>query len=546
MRRGAGVATGGRTVDPVERELNAHEAQASATAAALLLFLWGAVSVFIVPSQFRAVDITHTIVGAVACAWFLATRRRPRPLLAYAFSGTAIADTLLVLPWITMVWCSVGRPFEAVNVPQVGMLTVALIVPRSLALGIAVLLAFLAEGLFVMLYAHHLGIQALLPVGEPALTICFAVPALGLLLLRERRRRLARRHIRLQAESDALARLNPLFADVRAELATQLAIVDTDLAGIAESPARASMARSCERLAAVDAKLGTLAEASPAAHVPQVDATRCDERMFLAADEQLGAVVFAALGAMLAIVWSPIAFHYLGRVNGINLMACGVLNALALALLLRTRRRPSQRRGRIAVIVLYVVGLVAVSINQHAYLALQRPFNPFVGHKLLMVMLGLTAASWVSLGLPLIVFAAAEALTLYYVLGFDAVKDRISVVEPWVMLVFLAISIAALLLRDQRRVTSLALLRDEAHLTALHRRAVMLLSLRDQLNTPLQTLVVDTTRVALQNPTRDVSRAQAAVARLIALSRQLAQLDVPVELQVASFADDALRGARRS
>jgi hypothetical protein len=535
------VAAGGRTVDPVERELNAHEAQASAIAAALLLFLWGAVSVFLVPSQFRAVDITHTIVGAVTCTWFVATRRRPRPMLAYAFTAAAIADTLVVLPWITMVWCAVGRPFEAVNVPQVGMLTVALIVPRSLALGIAVLLAFLAEGLFVTLYAHQLGIQALLPVGEPAVTICFSLPALGFLLLRERRRRLARRHIRLQADSDTLARLNPLFASVRAELATQLAIVANDLAGAAESPARASMARSCERLAVVDAKLGALADASPAARVPPVDATRC-ERSFFAADEQLGAVFFAALGAVLAIVWSPIAFRDLGRAYGINLIACAVMNAVVLAWLLMTRRQPSQRRGRIAVIVLYVVFLVAVSLNQHAYLAVQRPFNPFVGHKLLMMMLGLTAASWVSLGLPLIVFTAAEALTLYYALGFDALKDRISVVEPWVMLVFLAISVAALLLRDQRRVTSLALLRDESRLTALHRRAAMLLSLRDQLNTPLQTLVVDATRVALQNPARDVSRVEAAVARLVALSRRLAQLDVPVESQVAGIAGDALHG----
>jgi hypothetical protein len=536
------VAAGGRTVDPVERELNAHEAQASAIAAALLLFLWGAVSVFLVPSQFRAVDITHTIVGAVTCTWFVATRRRPRPMLAYAFTAAAIADTLVVLPWITMVWCAVGRPFEAVNVPQVGMLTVALIVPRSLALGIAVLLAFLAEALFVTLYAHHLGIQALLPIGEPAITVCFSLLALGFLLLRERRRRLARQHIRLQAESDALARLNPLFANVRAELATQLAIVARDLAGVAESPARASMARSCERLATVDVKLGALADASPAAGVTPVDATTTCERRFLAADEQLGAIVFAALAAVVAMVWAPIAFRELGRAYGINMIACGVLDTMVLALLLMTHRQPSQRRGRIAVIVLYAVGLVAVSLNQLGYLAVQRPFNPFVGHKLLMMMLGLTAASWVSLGLPLIVFTAAEALTLYYALGFDALKDRISVVEPWVMLVFLAISVAALLLRDQRRVTSLALLRDESRLTALHRRAAMLLSLRDQLNTPLQTLVVDATRVALQNPARDVSRVEAAVARLVALSRRLAQLDVPVESQVAGIAGDALHG----
>ncbi|MCU1276984.1 MAG: hypothetical protein JWM53_530, partial [bacterium] len=46
MTEGGGLAQGGGVVDPIERELHAHEAHESALVMALLLFLWGAVSVF--------------------------------------------------------------------------------------------------------------------------------------------------------------------------------------------------------------------------------------------------------------------------------------------------------------------------------------------------------------------------------------------------------------------------------------------------------------------------------------------------------------------
>ncbi|MCU1282854.1 MAG: uncharacterized protein JWM53_6400, partial [bacterium] len=124
--------------------------------------------------------------------------------------------------------------------------------------------------------------------------------------------------------------------------------------------------------------------------------------------------------------------------------------------------------------------------------------------------------------------------------------DRISVVEPWVTLVFMAIGVAALLLRDQRRVASLAVLRAESQATALHRRAAMLLALRDQLNTPLQTLVLGATRLALHEPTHDAARLATALHRLVGLSRELANVDLSSEWETASVRRDELgRTARR-
>jgi hypothetical protein len=529
--------------EPVEQQLHAHEAHASALAAALLLLLWGAVSLFIVPARFRIIDSIDAAVGAIALAWLLTRRDRPDPARTYAFIAVAIASTLVWLPWIAIEWCAVGRPFEAFTIPQVAIITVALVVPRSLVLGIVTMLLFVAEALFTVAYADHVGLHDRLPVGEPFITLYFTLPGVGLLLLRERRRRLARRHVRLRAEAEALARLSPLFADVHRELTSLLAVVSDDLRAIGASSAMAATARSVDRLAAIGAQIGGLAEATPpppadaaAANAP---ATEC-ERVFLAGDEQFGAAVFAVVTILLALGWAPLMRAQIGDPFALSvLMSIGAAGTV-LALLYATRSRPTQRRGRAALLALFAVVLLAVSLHPRAFIVAGRPFNPFIGQKILMVTLGVTAAGWSSWALPLIVGTAVEALALYFALGFDALKDRISVVEPWVTLVFMATGIAALMLRDQRRVASVALLRAEAEAMAWHRRAVILLALRDQLNTPLQTLVLGAKRLELGTPARDLPRLRASIDRLVALSRSLAHLEIPGAAPPASMGRDAL------
>ncbi|HEX6836203.1 MAG TPA: hypothetical protein VF334_06495, partial [Polyangia bacterium] len=381
-------------IDPAERKIDAHEAHASATVTALLLLLWGAVSVFIVPPRFRVVDVTHTCVGTVALVYWLATRHRPRERLAYAFCAAAVLDTVLVLPWITAEWCAIGRPFEAVTVPHLAMLTVALVVPRSFALRIVTMSLFLAEGLFVTFYAHHVGVAARLPVGEPFTTLIFVVPSVGLVLLRDRRRWLARRHIRLRAETEALGRLSPLFADVRDRLTAQLHVLSTELDAFAASPVRSSIERSVGRLADVDAKLSALVEPSPAPSAAADAAATGVERAFLAADEQLGAVGFAILTFLVALLWVPVAATQYGSAFTASVVVAGVTACAVLWLLVMRHRAPSPRRSRAALLTLFVILLVTVSLNQRTFLDVQRPVTPFTGQKLLMVILGLTAASW--------------------------------------------------------------------------------------------------------------------------------------------------------
>jgi len=205
-----------------------------------------------------------------------------------------------------------------------------------------------------------------------------------------------------------------------------------------------------------------------------------------------------------------------------------------------TWRRPSELRGRVALLFLFAVTLTVISVDQVPYLHVNRPFTPFLGHKILVVTLGIAAAGWSSMGLPLIVATTVDAVALYYILGFAALKDRIELVEPWAMIIFAVVGLVALAMRDQRRVASLVVLREESAATELHRRATMLLALRDQLNSPLQTLVAGEARATVAARDADVAALRDGIARLVALSRELSQIEVPSEAQVATLHERSL------
>jgi hypothetical protein len=391
---------------------------------------------------------------------------------------------------------------------------------------------FIGEGVFVTVWAEHVGVGALLPVGEPYVTLIFAIPAVALLLLRDQRRRLVRRHVRLEAETEALGRLGPLFTRVRDELATQLVVVSREL-GNQPVVANRTMARAVRRLNDVNARLGTLVDG----HVT-VDQKRA--RLFLAYDTQLGATALVGIGVIASLAWAPVAAAYVDRAVALRNLTMAVSGLGVLGFLVKTWRTPSAWRSRVALLFTFAVALTVTSLDQLDFMRLHRPFTAFLGHKLLVVTLGITAASWSRMGLPLILATVVDALALYFLLGFDALKDRISVTEPWSTLVFAVVGLVALTMRDQRRVASLAVLREESAITALHRRATLLLALRDQLNSPLQTLVAGEARVALAAPQHDGARLHDGIARLVAVSRELAQIHVPSESQVTTLGERTL------
>jgi hypothetical protein len=96
----------------------------------------------------------------------------------------------------------------------------------------------------------------------------------------------------------------------------------------------------------------------------------------------------------------------------------------------------------------------------------------------------------------------------------------VPIAEPWTTVAFALVGLLLMGLREQRLVASIALVRAASRHAAVERRAHLLLALRDQLNSPLQALVLYGAEAAKRSPACDpVLGAQ--VARLVAMSRRL-------------------------
>lgn len=505
----------------------------SAALLALLIFLWGALSLVFVPWRpFGAPNLSQTVVGAVALVYFSATRGRQNRRAAVVFAVLAIGYTLLLLPWTAIAWCQLGRPLEAFTVPQIAVITVPLVIPAGRVLGLGVMSAFVCECLFAYFYAHHIGLAALIPITEPIGSIGFAVFGVMLFMTRAARHVLTDRHTRAQGELDALARLTPLFAEVRDELDAGLAVLGAE-ARAAHTPQR--LGRTLGRLDDVRARLAALLGGAPPA-----ESTRAAERRLLDADAQYVVAAFIATFAAIAVVGLLLGWPPLMRIQALTIVAAAILG-LQLIYLVATRRRPSARHATAALLVLVAVALPIIAYNQRTLLDLGRPYSPFLGYYLLMIAVGFAATARRWLGIGLILVVAAAGMAEFFVLNLGQHRDLVPLSEPWILVVFVLIALIASRMREQRRLASVQLLRAETASSALYRRTAMLLALSDRLNTPLQTLVVDAELVRDTQPPENQARVRAAVERLVALSRRLAARDafVPLELWRASLDADA-------
>jgi hypothetical protein len=123
-------------------------------------------------------------------------------------------------------------------------------------------------------------------------------------------------------------------------------------------------------------------------------------------------------------------------------------------------------------------------------------------------------------------------------LDLFAHRDVIAASEPWVFLAYVMIGAGSLVMRAQRRIVSLQLVRDEAEVQVLRRRAMLFLALRDRLNTPFQTLVLVAAHFG-DNPSDEVVALQAGIDPLIKLSKQLSALDALISDEMHAAALDS-------
>lgn len=454
-----------------------------------------------------------------------------------------IAYALVRLPWAAVVWSRLGRPVEAFSVPQLAAVTIGLVYPGRWLYGAVAICLFSAEALFALFYAHHLGLAELVPYTEPFATFAFTTLGFGLLYLRHRSSALAEQHVRARAELDALERIRPLFAHARDVLETQVNVIASEVRsteGRKGTTRSTIVGRALDHLGDLRHMLGGLVTTEDHQPSPQQA-----ERALLEHDAQLGATLLAVLGFGFSVPAILTMREAVGSVTIPFLAGLFVVYGALLGYLFLTRRRPSSRRALWVVLVLYAITLPIVTYNQYWLLQAGRPYAPFLGHKLMMGILGLTLATRFRLGVVLIVTAAANAIATWFVLDLGAHRDIVEAAEPFVMLIYMLVALSSLRMLEHRQRVSIQLLRDEAEASAMHRRALMFLALRDRLNSPLQTLVLGAPGAVSHVPAHTEERVHAAIDRLVELSRELAEIDVPTTWRSTATTLDADHELRR-
>lgn len=548
-------------LDPAERITYAQDAHASVTFLSLLMFLWGAISLIAVPMKpFGPWNLLQTVAGGLALLYFVSTRERPSTRLAVGGALVIVGYSFVLLPWTAMEWCKLGRPWEAFTVPQLAMVSVALVVPRYFWLGVGMVALFAAESVFAYVYAHHVGLGAQTPATEPYFSIFFAILSVGVLMLRAERRRLMLSHIRMQAEAEAMKQIGPLLTRFEDQLGVHVATLGRELGHLHEeraaTPPLLRMDRAVARLDSLHRTLHELGDGtattragdgSSRPHEPTAAPVASDaERQLLARDAHTATTVFVAMLAAM----TPIILIKHDVLVGAALFPFAIgLAVLIFAMLLyvlATRRRPSERRARNVVLVIFFALLPILTLNQISLLAMNRPHAPFMGHKFLMVSMALVAGSRLGLGIALDLVTWASALAAFYLLDLGAHRDVISLAEPWVTTVFMAIGIVVLVMRERRRLASISLLRAEAHAAAEYRRVGLILALRDQLNSPLQSLLASAVVLDLEAArAKDTAGVHAAVEGLVTLSHDLAHLEDVIPKGAIGVSFDAARELTR-
>jgi hypothetical protein len=226
------------------------------------------------------------------------------------------------------------------------------------------------------------------------------------------------------------------------------------------------------------------------------------------------------LAAMMLLVGVVFGLHLteVRSATAITLLSETALSGLVLLELLRTRRRPSWWRSTLLLLLLIVPWFFLFARATIEFAQQPQPFVLFAGPKLLMACMTLMLSRNIWLGVGLTLAVLGESLVLFFALHLSSLSS-VSWAEPGQTILYGLLGIALLGLAEERRRASVRALRAETELAALVRGTTIYLALRDQINTPLQTLVVGAGLLAASHGRHaDLER---AVDELVALSLAL-------------------------
>jgi hypothetical protein len=483
------------------------------------------------PGAIPKIQLAILATCLAVLGWLWSARGSDRPRLFTAVGLALVLPMFPFLPYAALRWTAIDRPFEVFARVHVILVAVPLVAWRSFRLGLALLLAFAVEAAIVYRIEQRLGNAARLPADEPTATLVFAFAALALLILCERRRAHTLRYLRAEAESETLSRVAHALESVGEELQASLhgldALLDRARAALGGVLSDA-MRGAADQLAGVREKLVALGDSAAQREVTlAADAPlSAAERALFDRDAYNSTLTCAGfIAGASTLVWlrfhdGPPPLQVAARIY-----ACLLLLALvAIADLLRTRRRLSLMRALIWFLVLFASSLPAIAFSSANLSSRGTPFEPFLGLKVQMAILPLMLPRHRWLGFALEAVLVAETFVLYYLLDFGALRDRIPLVEPWQAPLFAIIGIALMQRREQRQMASLQRLRAERRRAALARRARLYLALGDQINSPVQVLLLGLGETAARSAA-DAGAVAGAIERLHAVSKQLPVVD---------------------
>ena len=455
----------------------------------------------------EALRLVQVATALGALAFLLRTRRHPREGAALAIWLLLVVPILPIAIVVAARWRELGRPWEALPALHLALISLALITPSSFWLGVAFVAAFTIEGLGIATWLRSTDPARFLRV-DLTMMLIVACSSLGLLWMREQRRRATLHFLNAQGERTMLEHLTETLRETRQRLdasARVLASALDELPRQEDAPAdpmTRMMKQAVERLRSVDARLADLV----AGAAPRADAeaardqasNRAEEQQFRARDTHVSVMLFASV---LAIACTVTAIGLGTTSVGYGrwfLVGCALLSASAVGILALRRRRPSETFA-VAMFLLILAPLPPLFAYMHVqWVRGDSPIPLFTGPKLVMALVPFVLPRWLWLGIAVEAVMGALCLGIYVMLDLGSQQHRIPYAEPWVTLLYCAVGIGLVVLRDQRRAASVSLLREEIEADAIARRSSVVLAILDETGSPLQVLSVSLGLLALR------------------------------------------------
>lgn len=197
------------------------------------------------------------------------------------------------------------------------------------------------------------------------------------------------------------------------------------------------------------------------------------------------------------------------------------------ALVLWEKRNATERQSLIAFLILALPLLPIFWVAQSSAIGAGTPWSPFLGRKLLMLGLALLTPYSPRVAALLLGLFMAESIVLWHHLGLAHNATALAVGEPWVTLLYFAASLVLVVMRWRKRRLERRLLDAQAQTQALRQLVRVSISVRDQINTPLQSLEVGLKLLSMKVPREReaIMRMDRSLRTLVEMSHALQRWD---------------------